>query len=44
LQQVRDKRVFEVDIRPHVSLGGEMGGFGAHSFAQIGHGVGAYGE
>ena len=44
LEQVRDTRVFEAEIRPHVSLGGEMGGFGVHSFAQIGHGIGAYGE
>jgi tryptophan halogenase len=44
LEQVRDKRVFEAEIRPHISLGGEMGGFGVHSFAQIGRGIGAYGK
>jgi tryptophan halogenase len=44
LEQIRDRRVFEEEIRPRISLGGEMGGFGVHSFAQIGHGMGAYSE
>ena len=44
LEQIRDRRVFDEEIRPRISLGGEMGGFGVHSFAQIGHGMGAYSE
>jgi tryptophan halogenase len=44
LEQIRDRRVFEEEIRPQISLAGEMGGFGVHSFAQIGHGIGAYNE
>jgi len=44
LEHLRDTPVYEQEIRPHLALDGEMGGFGILSFAQIGHGLGAYPE
>jgi len=44
LKHMRDSHVYEQEIRPHLTLEGEMGGFGVLGFAQIGRGIGAYPE
>jgi hypothetical protein len=44
LEHIRDTLVYEQEIKPRLTLNGEMGGFGVLSFAQIGQGIGAYPE
>ena len=44
LEQMRDTRFYEDEIKPQLALDGELGGFGVLSFAQIGRGIGAYEE
>lgn len=42
VERIRDAQFYEQEIRPHLALDGEMGGFGVLSYAQIGGGIGAY--
>jgi tryptophan halogenase len=42
LEHIRDTQIYEQEVRPNLAIDGEMGGFGVLSFAQIGHGIGAY--
>lgn len=42
LARLRDAGYYEETIKPTLGLVGEIGGFGVPSFAQVGHGTGAY--
>jgi len=44
LAHLRDAAYYEDAIKPTLGLGGVIGGFGVPSFAQIGHGIGAYAD
>lgn len=44
LVHLRDAGYYEDVIEPMLGLAGEIGGFGVPSFAQVGHGIGAYEE
>jgi tryptophan halogenase len=44
LDDISDREAYEQEIKPRMMLDDELGGFGLVSFAQVGHGIGAYAD